>query len=527
MKSIFLYSDKQRISNAIKTINAPCVAIFDVGTRAVRILVAPKSVPEEWENNWHCNDSKITNIGLDVVGYPNKILPLDAPSLNVTIAFIKTRSAFLREKNITQFSVIATAWLRWLANKEEVIAKVQKETGLKIEVIPQEREAELTISSLPEVLHRTGSDPGIRPGDLVFMLDQGGGSLEVSWMKWGQKDKRRPHISVRRFPRLGTVRLRQEFFNHDAAGSPTAPETNRAKIHAQVNRIQLLANKELFDTWDDRVGIINYGKQIWVYAVGSAITNIFPTRTPHKIQGKIATLHDVENGLIKISEYYDTLKNPVSTIYRKMHNIKTEGRIDRSLKDLDLDLTQIYGLPISFELLKAIQTDQVRILGYPLRFGYYLWKYFMEEPISSVRSDVSGPYVFLSYAHLDKTIIHDLLITLDTIGVRVGWDEGLVWGDDYVPQLTNMIKGSKAVICCLTPDAIKSDRFVNQEVDFALRQGVRILPLELRETILTDRLDLLIGSRHRLKHFEMSEDRFFEAIKEQIPPECFKRQRRN
>src|SRR5262249_6440725 len=154
---------------------------------------------------------------------------------------------------------------------------------------------------------------------------------------------------------------------------------------------------------------------------------------------------------------------------------------------------------------------ELRILGYPLRFCFYIWKYLRNEPECAVRSDASGPYIFVSYARADKSIVFDLLATLDAMGVRVFWDEGLTWGEEFEPQLTKAILGSDAVLVCLTPDSDAS-QFVKREVALASRHRVTILPLELRQTKLTGTLDMLIGSIHRLRRFALREDRLREEL---------------
>lgn len=518
--------DKRRIRDFVRDAGQPCVAIFDVGTRAVRVVVAPKRVADRWGDKSFCNDSVTANLGFDV-GFSDFVLPLDSRSLQVATYFVRSRSDFLAHLGVTEVNVIATAWIRWVTNQAEVLDHFERATGKRVEVIQQEREAELTIAALPEIMRRTQSGRHFRPGDLAMLVDQGGGSLEVSWMEWGQRDADRPIIGKYPLHRLGTVRLRQQFFYHDKDGRETTPEKNQAKVFAQIARIQEDARTQLTRDWPDRMTLLRTAGRRHAYAVGSAITGLFNNRTPHKIHERVVTRASIEKGLQDVSRYYDKLRNPVLTIYKKMLGLEGAGveRITKTNFELDRDLTKLYGLPVYLELMEALQLDRLNILGYPLRFGYYVWKYAKNEPESSVRSDTSGPYVFVSYAREDKALVFDQLATFDAMGLRVFWDEegvALRWGDDFEPEIAKAIRNSKGVIWCLSPESAKS-RFVLKEVKFADRNGIPVFPLELMRTVLPDDLDMMFGSGGRWARYKLREDRFRELIRQRIPPECFRR----
>jgi exopolyphosphatase/pppGpp-phosphohydrolase len=406
--------DAARIGNFVRRRTEPFIAIFEIGTRAARVLVAPKIVPTTWVRGSFANDSILTNLGFDV-GFVDLRLPLNSNALAETCEFINSRASLLRDLGIEEMSPLGTAWLRWLTNAEEIINHIEDVTGYRIELVQQEREAELVISGLPEVLRRTDTAGKISNGDLVFAIDQGGGSLQVTWMGWGQADETRPYIDKRQFERLGTVALRQEFFWHDKRGRPVAPERNRTRVFAQINRIQSEARKELAANWKERTALLRQGSPRRAYAVGSAITNIFRSRQAHRIHNSVTDIHAIERHLRDVANYYDALNNPVLTIYKKVIGAEGAGvdKIDKTPSEIDKDLVQIYGLPIYVELMKALNLGQLHILGYPLRFGYYIWKYLRLEPESPVRPDLSGSYLFVSYARSDKTLLYDQLATLE------------------------------------------------------------------------------------------------------------------
>ena len=78
------------------------------------------------------------------------------------------------------FYVFATASLRRASNAGDVVRKVRKETGLDIDLIPAEKEAELSFRSVMEKTVR-----GDRTG--VFS-DMGGGSTELVFFRGGKRE---------------------------------------------------------------------------------------------------------------------------------------------------------------------------------------------------------------------------------------------------------------------------------------------------------------------------------------------------
>ena len=55
----------------------PQIAIFDIGTRAIRVLVGPKEIsnlPSDWNSQHFFNSSILTNLGEDI-DVKNKLSP--------------------------------------------------------------------------------------------------------------------------------------------------------------------------------------------------------------------------------------------------------------------------------------------------------------------------------------------------------------------------------------------------------------------------------------------------------------------
>ncbi len=90
--------------------------------------------------------------------------------------------------HVTRARHIATEACRRACNGEDFLALVRERTGLCLEVIPPAEEARLALASCENLL-----DPEVPFGLLV---DIGGGSTEVSWIKVGRRTDRAGGVSV-------------------------------------------------------------------------------------------------------------------------------------------------------------------------------------------------------------------------------------------------------------------------------------------------------------------------------------------
>ena len=92
---------------------------------------------------------------------------------------------------------VTTEALRRAANREEVLARIERESGIRFEVIDGEEEARLTLLAVEKRLERLG-----RETERFVLADIGGGSTELIF--------RRPGETVSRSFPLGIVTLSQE-----------------------------------------------------------------------------------------------------------------------------------------------------------------------------------------------------------------------------------------------------------------------------------------------------------------------------
>jgi len=159
-------------------------AVIDVGTNSIKLLVADISgsdiIPV-------CEESKQTRLGRGF--YETHLLQTDAISATAeAVKKFSTHAKTLEAKNIR---VIATSAARDALNASDLLKAIKSSSGLPVEIISGEQEADW-------VFQGVASDPKLT-GPLLI-IDVGGGSTEFIF---GEGH----HQHFRNSVRLGTVRL--------------------------------------------------------------------------------------------------------------------------------------------------------------------------------------------------------------------------------------------------------------------------------------------------------------------------------
>ena len=168
-------------------------AVIDVGTNSVKLLVAGvrgQNVQPILE------ESRQTRLGKNF--YDTRRLQADAiaQTARAVADFAKTA----REKNAGSIRVIATSAARDALNANDLVSAIETASGLKLEIISGEQEAEWAFQGAT-----CGTDLAKTP---LLLLDVGGGSSEFILGHGG-------HQGFARSFALGTVRLMEKYPTSD------------------------------------------------------------------------------------------------------------------------------------------------------------------------------------------------------------------------------------------------------------------------------------------------------------------------
>lgn len=94
---------------------------------------------------------------------------------------------------------------------------------------------------------------------------------------------------------------------------------------------------------------------------------------------------------------------------------------------------------------------------------------------SPFAADEEKPYIFVSYAHADSDRVFPIITRLYEQGWRIWYDQGLEIGGNYYDCLAEHIGGCAAVLLMATEASVKSKFVTENELEFALTEGRRIV----------------------------------------------------
>ena len=148
-------------------LGTPLYGALDLGTNNCRLLIAAPS-----DTGFVVVDafSRIVRLG-ERLSHSGR---LHDQAMTRTIEALRVCANKLKWRNVQRIRLVATEACRTAGNGVEFLARVEAETGLRLEVIDRETEA---------LLAATGAEPLAAPGaDTVLVFDIGGGSTEIMWM---------------------------------------------------------------------------------------------------------------------------------------------------------------------------------------------------------------------------------------------------------------------------------------------------------------------------------------------------------
>lgn len=144
------------------------LAALDLGTNNCRLLIAaPRG------RSFRIVDafSRIVRLGEGL----SQSGVLAAAAMERTIEALKVCAEKIDKRGVTHMRCIATQACRGAGNGRDFLERVERDIGLKFDIISTEEEARLAVAGCSELL-----DPEAKAG-LVF--DIGGGSTELSWVR--------------------------------------------------------------------------------------------------------------------------------------------------------------------------------------------------------------------------------------------------------------------------------------------------------------------------------------------------------
>jgi len=207
----------------------PLYAALDLGTNNCRLLIAR---PHEAGFRVLDGFTRIVRLGegLSTTGR------LSDAAMDRTMEALRLCRNKLREHEPTRMRLIATEACRAASNGEEFIARVERELGLKLEIVDRQTEASLAVTGCADLIEEESAG--------ALMFDIGGGSSELAWLDFrGGRPRRtgRMASSIRSWQSLpvGVVSIAEKF-----GGVEVTPDSFEAMVAFVAGHLRQFRGRE-------------------------------------------------------------------------------------------------------------------------------------------------------------------------------------------------------------------------------------------------------------------------------------------
>ncbi len=182
-------------------------AALDLGTNNCRLLIVRAGAGS---GSFQVIDafSRIVRLGEGL----SQSGELSAAAMDRAIEALRICAAKLGRRRLTAWRAVATEACRRAANGADFIRRVQRETGIALEIVSAAEEAELAFTGCLPLLE----SPRDAERGFALVFDIGGGSTELGWI--GLEAGRPPRILAWHSVPLGVVTLTEEFGSEVAEG---------------------------------------------------------------------------------------------------------------------------------------------------------------------------------------------------------------------------------------------------------------------------------------------------------------------
>jgi exopolyphosphatase / guanosine-5'-triphosphate,3'-diphosphate pyrophosphatase len=206
----------------------PLLSSIDVGSNTLRLLIG-KFVDNRIVDVY--SDRKITRLGSMV----DRTRILRPENIALSLQTLREFSSVINRYGVRHVKTVATSALREAMNADTFIKRVWEETGIRIEVVSGEKEAQLILKGILHAFSPAGvravhpllPREGVKGASqhTLFIMDIGGGSTE--WIVYQGEDR----YVMGSLP-AGVIKLAQKYIRTDPVS-----ETDIKQLTHEIHRI--------------------------------------------------------------------------------------------------------------------------------------------------------------------------------------------------------------------------------------------------------------------------------------------------
>ena len=329
------------------------IAVLELSTKAVKLLIGndPLIIKENIQQtrfDFRCffREASKTDTGrgldrnnrMDMDYFRNRVLPT-----------IISYRRLATEQGVDRIYTVATAAYRTAINRDEILACIRDEANVNVRILKKEEEALATIFAF---FFSTKNKEELRNSDYQMIIDQGGGSTEVSLFKNNQCIKA---YSMN----LGTEVLRNILFR----------ESNE---HTTLRQSLANADKLIRDRLDTLYKNISDGfpvnGNIACIAVGTSITKATGKKGNPKQHDTVLTIEALRD---KVQSLDEMLKSRFVFTRDLFYAVNQESAYSSHRDELDGQIVMRLGLPMFIAIMKRLGIPKLTVSGTGLWYGIY------------------------------------------------------------------------------------------------------------------------------------------------------------
>jgi len=133
----------------------------------------------------------------------------------------------------------------------------------------------------------------------------------------------------------------------------------------------------------------------------------------------------------------------------------------------------------------------------------------LQPPVNAYTG--SEPFLFVSYAHADKSTVYPIIEELTKKGARIWYDEGIPASSNWIKEIASTLIKCTCFLVLITPQALSSEH-VRDEINFAKQKKKRMFVVYLENTELPIDIEFQIGSIQALFKHMMTEEAFWRKL---------------
>ena len=328
----------------------PKIAVLELSTKAVKCLIGKDqelirnaNVDEFNFQNFIRNANKTeTGKGLDSQNDMN----MRYFEKNVLPTIRNWKRVMMQEKVDVVYTV-ATAAYRTARNRDEIVAFIKERAGINVRILSKKEES---VSTMFAYLFSSMYKQQMLTSEHVIMIDQGGGSTEVSVF---QNSDLVSSYSIN----LGTTALRNILFLDSDRDTP---------VYEALKRSDQKIKERLVVFYKNMGDAMTSETESFCISVGTAIT--------HATGGKNnAAQHDRVMTREKIEACIETCTQAILDQFDTVDQLNEyDFESSRGSKRLDDQITMRLGLPMFLSLMDRFNIKEIHVSGTGLWYGIYL-----------------------------------------------------------------------------------------------------------------------------------------------------------